>query len=49
MEQWVAPALQALRAHQLGGFSLSAPAGSAVQRFDLARSDLWKFWRRMAA
>jgi hypothetical protein len=49
IEQWVAPALQALRAHQLGVLSLSAPGGSAVQRFDLARSDLWKFWRSMAA
>ena len=49
IEQWVAPALQALRARQLEEFSLSAPAGSAVQRFDLARSDLWKFWRRTTA
>ena len=49
IEHWVAPALQALRARQFEELSLSAPAGSAVQRFDLARSDLWKFWRRTAA
>jgi hypothetical protein len=46
---WLAPALQALRLRSLDKLSVSAPLGSAVRRFDLSRSDLWKFWRSAAA
>ncbi len=46
---WLAPALHALRARLLSKLSLSAAVGSAVLRFDLTRSDLWKFWRRAPA
>jgi len=48
-EGWLGPALQALRARSLGALSLSASIDSAVARFDLTRSDLWKFWRRASA
>jgi hypothetical protein len=47
--QWLAPALQALQSRSLSKVRLTAPAGSAVQRFDLVRGDLWKFWRSAAA
>ena len=47
--QWLAPALQALPSHSLTEIRLTAPVGAAVRRFDLARSDLWKFWRSAAA
>jgi hypothetical protein len=46
---WLTPALHALRARLLGRLSLSASVGSEVLRFDLTRSDLWKFWRRAPA
>ena len=43
--QWIAPALQALQARSLAELRLTAPNGPGVQRFDLVRGDLWKFWR----
>jgi hypothetical protein len=46
---WLAPGLHALRARLLSRLSLSAGVGSEVLRFDLTRSDLWKFWRRASA
>lgn len=48
-KDWIAPALQALRGRLLGELSVSALVGTEVHRFDLARADLWKFWRRSAA
>jgi hypothetical protein len=47
--QWIAPALQALRARWLAEVRLTAPNGPGVQRFDLVRADLWKFWRSAPA
>jgi hypothetical protein len=45
---WIAPALQAVRAQVLGEVSLWTQLGSELRRFDLARSDMWKFWRDWA-
>jgi hypothetical protein len=42
---WIAPALQALRTQSLGALSLWIQLATEFRRFDLARSDLWKFWR----
>jgi hypothetical protein len=46
---WIAPALQALRKGLLGEISVSAPVDTEMRRFELARADLWKFWRSAAA
>ena len=45
---WIAPALHALRTRVLSTLSLSAAADGQARRFDLSRSDLWKFWRSSA-
>jgi hypothetical protein len=43
-EQWVAPLLAALRRDRIGMLTLHAP--DAGRAFELARSDLRRFWRR---
>lgn len=43
---WFAPLVRALREHTITQLAIVAPGDECCWRFDLARADLLKFWRR---
>ena len=46
---WLAPALDALRAGRLDALRLLAPGDLAAFELNVSRRDLWKFWRKPGA
>ncbi len=42
---WFAPLLAALRARRLSGLALVTLGNDECRRYDVARADLWRFWR----
>ena len=46
---WLAPALEALRAGRLDALRLLAPGELAAVELNVSRHDLWKFWRKPRA
>lgn len=44
--QWIAPALQAMRAGRVGSLSVTGLGDEATCELSLARRDLWKAWKR---
>lgn len=43
--KWFAPLLAALRQRRITRLALVVPAGTSCERFEVARQDLFKFWR----